>query len=229
MRRKPIRVQLAAIPSITIREPGTSTAAATWKAADDGSPGTWRSRSSSSSWGSSATGRRRGGCRRRSAAAGARCGRGSARARSRWCGRRPASPASSTHDLICAEATGSSYSMPRSGEPVTVNGAKRSSRASIRAPISPQRRRRSGPPAAGGSTRRRPASSSRPGCPASQPGQQPHQRPGVADVDDVAARARRRAARSRGSSGRPRGARPARRAPGRRPASSSCPPRRGSP
>ena len=39
MRMKPTRVQLAAMPSITIREPGTSTAAATWKAADDGSPG----------------------------------------------------------------------------------------------------------------------------------------------------------------------------------------------
>ena len=41
MRKKPTRVQLAAMPSTTSREPGTSTAAATWNAAEDGSPGTW--------------------------------------------------------------------------------------------------------------------------------------------------------------------------------------------
>ena len=40
IRKKPTRVQLAAIPAITMRERGTSTAAAAWKAADDGSPGT---------------------------------------------------------------------------------------------------------------------------------------------------------------------------------------------
>jgi hypothetical protein len=32
------------------------------------------------------------------------------------------SPANSTHDLTCAEATGSSYSIPLSGLPVTVKG-----------------------------------------------------------------------------------------------------------
>ena len=44
-------------------------------------------------------------------------------------------PAISTHDLICADATGSVYSMPCSGWPNTVNGGSRSSVASIRAPI----------------------------------------------------------------------------------------------
>ena len=50
IRKKPTRVQLAAMSSTTMREPGTSTAAATWKAALDGSPGTWIASSSSSSW-----------------------------------------------------------------------------------------------------------------------------------------------------------------------------------
>ena len=50
-----------------------------------------------------------------------------------------ASPASSTHDFTCALATGSSYSIPLSGAPWTVNGGKRPSRASIRAPIRAQR------------------------------------------------------------------------------------------
>jgi hypothetical protein len=46
------------------------------------------------------------------------------------------SPASSTQDLTWALATGSSYSIPASGAPWTVNGGNRPSRASIRAPIS---------------------------------------------------------------------------------------------
>jgi hypothetical protein len=79
------------------------------------------------------------------------------------------SPASSTHDFTCAEAIGSAYSMPCSGPPFTVNGGKRPSRASIRAPM-----RRNG--AAIRSTGRRRIESSPstvhapPGCPASQPG-----------------------------------------------------------
>ena len=47
MRKKPTRVQFAAMPSTTMREPGTSTAAAAWKAAEDGSPGTWIASSAS--------------------------------------------------------------------------------------------------------------------------------------------------------------------------------------
>ncbi len=46
---KPTRVQFALMSVMTIREPRTSTAAAMWKAADDGSPGTWIAPSSSSS------------------------------------------------------------------------------------------------------------------------------------------------------------------------------------
>ena len=55
MRKKPVRVQFAPMPSMTIRERGTSTAAAAWKAADDGSPGTCSAPSSSSSWAATVT------------------------------------------------------------------------------------------------------------------------------------------------------------------------------
>ena len=44
---KPLRVQFVLTPRTVIREPGTSTAAAIAKAADDGSPGTVSSSSSS--------------------------------------------------------------------------------------------------------------------------------------------------------------------------------------
>ncbi len=44
-------------------------------------------------------------------------------------------PAISTHDFTCALATFSSYSIPSSSAPVTVSGVKRPSRASIPAPI----------------------------------------------------------------------------------------------
>ena len=44
-------------------------------------------------------------------------------------------PAKSTHDFTWALATGSSYSMPRSRAPVTVNGGNRPSVASTAAPI----------------------------------------------------------------------------------------------
>ena len=49
IRKKPTRVQFAAMPSTTMREPGTSTAAAAWKAAEEGSPGTWIASSASDS------------------------------------------------------------------------------------------------------------------------------------------------------------------------------------
>ena len=49
IRMKPVRVQFALMSLITIREPLTRIAAAMWKAAEDGSPGTWMSPSSSSS------------------------------------------------------------------------------------------------------------------------------------------------------------------------------------
>ena len=79
------------------------------------------------------------------------------------------SPASSTHDLIWAEATGSSYSIPWRALPVTVNGGKRPSVASIRAPISA-----SGVATRSTGRRRIDASPSSvqlpPSCPASQPG-----------------------------------------------------------
>jgi hypothetical protein len=78
-------------------------------------------------------------------------------------------PASSTHDLICAEATGSAYSIPCRALPVTVNGGKRPSVASIRAPIDA-----SGAATRSTGRRRIDASPSSvqlpPSCPASQPG-----------------------------------------------------------
>ena len=49
MRKKPVRVQLRPTSLTTTREPGTSVAAATMNAADEGSPGTVISSSSSSS------------------------------------------------------------------------------------------------------------------------------------------------------------------------------------
>ena len=79
------------------------------------------------------------------------------------------SPASRTQDFTCAEATGSSYSMPDSGRPVTMNGGKRPSRASMSAPMSP-----SGTATRSTGRRRIEASPSSvqlpPSCPASQPG-----------------------------------------------------------
>ena len=164
-----MRVQLRPIPETTTREPGTSMAAATMKAADEGSPGTTTSSSSISStcvtvrrpfsdWNGTWARRMR---------------------RSVWSRLGPGSttvvepsasiPAISTHDLTWALATGSRYSTPTSSAPVTVNGGKRSSRASRPAPIA----------ASGSATRstgRRRIDSSpssvqaRPGCPASQPG-----------------------------------------------------------
>ena len=121
MRRKPVRVQFALMSSSTIREPRHEHRGGDVE-------------------GGRATGRRARAMRAelelvlrrrrvirvavaRDPHAGrgracARCGRGSARARSRSSCPEASSPASSTHDLTCAEATGSSYSIPRSGAAV---------------------------------------------------------------------------------------------------------------
>ena len=108
MRRKPTRVQFTPTPSSTSREPGTSIAAAAWKAIDDGSPGTSMWSISSSSCGCTVT------------VAPSRSTRAPACSsiRSVWSrvgagsvtlvAPDASSPANSTHDLICAEATGSS-------------------------------------------------------------------------------------------------------------------------
>ena len=108
IRTKPVRVQFALMPVITIREPLTSTAAAMWNAAELGSPGTWIAPSSSSS------------CCVSSIRAPSRAIRAPARAsrRSVWSrlgwgsitvvGPDASSPAISTHDLTWADATGSS-------------------------------------------------------------------------------------------------------------------------
>ena len=120
--KKPVRVQFAPMPSITIRERGTSTAAAAWKAAEDGSPGTWMAPSSSSSCGETVT-RAPSRAMRTPAPASmrsvwSRLGAGSTTVVEPDASR----PASSTHDFTCAEATGIRYSIPLSGLPVTVNG-----------------------------------------------------------------------------------------------------------
>ena len=164
-----VRVQLRPMPETTTRDPGTSIAAATTKAADEGSPGTTISSSSSSStcdtvirWPSRSNGTR---ARRSMRSVWSRLGAGSATVVD------PSAsiPAIRTHDLTWALATGSAYSMPPSSAPWMVKGGKRPSRASTRAPMSI-----SG--AATRSTGRRRMESSpssvqvRPGCPASQPG-----------------------------------------------------------
>ena len=112
MRTKPTRVQFALMSVITIREPFTNTAAAMWKAADEGSPGTWIEPSSSSScwvsemrspsrvmWQPARASRR---------SVWSREGSGSTTVVVPEASR----PAISTHDLIWAEATGSAYSIP---------------------------------------------------------------------------------------------------------------------
>ena len=127
MRTKPTRVQFALMSVMTIREPLTSTAAAMWNAADEGSPGTWIEPSSSSScwvsemrspsrvmWQPARASRR---------SVWSRLGSGSITVVVPEASR----PAISTHDLIWAEATGSAYSIPCSGVPCTVNGGRRSS------------------------------------------------------------------------------------------------------
>ena len=153
----------------TIREPRTSTAAAMWNAAEDGSPGTWIAPSSSSScWVSeirSPSREIRQPARASRRSVWSRLGSGSITVVVPDASR----PAISTHDFTCALATGSVYSIPRSGIPCTVNGAKRPSRASIHAPIS-----RSGDATRSTGRRRIDSSPSKvhlpPGWPASQPG-----------------------------------------------------------
>ncbi len=115
IRTNPVRVQFALMSVMTIREPFTRTAAAMWNAAEEGSPGTWIAPSSSSScWVSEIRSPSRD-----DPAAGAReqplgvvaDGSGSITVVMPDA----SSPAISTHDLICADATGSAYSMPCSG------------------------------------------------------------------------------------------------------------------
>ena len=212
IRKKPVRVQFAPMPSITIRERGTSTAAAARKAAEDGSPGTCSAPSSSSSCAATVIRSPTREIRTPAAASirsvWSRLGLGSTTV----VGPDASSPASSTHDFTCADATGSSYSIPRSGLPVTVNGGKRPSVASIRAPISAQRRRHAvdRPAPDRGVAVERPAPALLPGQPARQ---QPQQRAGVADVDRLARRRRRPQARRRAPPATPRAAPPARPAP----------------
>ena len=108
IRKNPVRVQLSAVPSITIREPATRQAAAAKNAADEGSPGTTIRSSSISSTGdtrttrpSRVTGTR---ARRSMRSVWSRLGIGSVTDVS------PSakSAATRTHDLTWALATGSS-------------------------------------------------------------------------------------------------------------------------
>ena len=92
-------------------------------------------------------------------------------------------PASSRHDFTCALATGISYSMPLSAAPRTSSGGSLSSRAEISAPIWRSGLRDPVDRPAADRLVSVQASRSAPGCPASQPGQEPHQGPRVADVD----------------------------------------------
>ena len=169
IRKKPVRVQFAAMPSSTIREPRTSTAAAAGNAAEEGSPGTCSGPSSSSSWAETVM---------RSPSRAIRTP-AAANIRSVWSrdgigsttvvGPDASSPASSTHDFTWPDATGRTYSIPRSGLPVIVNGGNRPSRAAICAPICS-----SGTATRSTGRRRIDASPSTvqapPSCPASQPG-----------------------------------------------------------
>ena len=229
IRTKPVRVQFALMSVMTIREPLTRIAAAMWKAAEDGSPGhVDRRRARARRAGSARSGRRRGRSARPRGRAGARCGRGSARARSPSSCPEASSPAISTHDFTCADATGSVYSIPRSGMPCTVNGAKRPSvrldpgahlaqrhRDAVDRPAADRRVAVERPLAAG--LAREPA------------GREPHQRAGVADVDvRLAGRAQPGPADRSACRGR-RPPRPARRTRAPRSASSRCRPPRGSP
>ena len=216
IRTKPVRVQFALMSVITIREPLTRTAAAMWKAAEDGSPGTWIAPSSSSScWVSSIRSpsrviRQPERASRRSVWS--RLGSGSITVVVPEASR----PAISTHDLTCAEATGSVYSIPRSGMPCTVNGGEAALvRVDPRAHLA-QRRWRRGRRAGGGSTRRRRSVHSPPGWPASQPGASRISVPAL--PTSMCASRGRRAAPGRGSSACPgrRPPRPARRARARR-------------
>ena len=132
-------------------------------------------------------------------------------------------PASSTHDLTCAEATGSSVL-----DPGQLGGGQREGREAALAGVdarahAPAAARRCGRPAGGGSRRRRRASTPRrrAGRPASRAA-------GASACRRCRRRARRRApprraVPGRGSAGARRGPRPASRPPARPPASTACP------
>ena len=139
IRKNPDRVQLVPTDSSSRLEPGTSTPAAIRNAADDGSPGTSISAISSSSTLPIVVRTPPPGRDSRCTVAPARISMRSVWSRvgtgSTTVVASVTSPASSTHDLTCALATGSSYSMPVSCAPCTVNGGNLPSRASIRAPI----------------------------------------------------------------------------------------------
>ena len=146
----PTRVGFRPTPSSRTRLPGMTSAATMRNAADEKSPGTLKPTGSSRSAGRTAI--RRGGSvapdrqpgprrlRGRRARppprASARCGRARARARSPRSSPSAARPASRTHDLTWALATGSRYEIPCRREPLTLSGGRRSSRASTFAPIS---------------------------------------------------------------------------------------------
>ena len=110
--KRPVRSGFSSTPSTVTSEPGVISAATSGKAADDGSPGTADRARRSARW-PPARRMRRPSARvldldlaRRRPAASARCGRGSAPARSPRS--RPAAfrPASSTADFTCAEGSG---------------------------------------------------------------------------------------------------------------------------
>ena len=231
IRRKPVRVQLTPTSSITTREPRHEQRRRDQNAADDGSPGTSHVAELELVDAARPSTRRPS---RRDRGAGAQqhpLGVVAARRAARSRSSRPSasSPASSTHDFTCALATGSSYSMPCRRAPLTVNGGKRPSVASMLRAHRAQRLGDAVDRAGGGSTRRRRACSARPSC-AGEPAR--------AAAASACRRCRRRSARrarARSRSPTPRmtqlarrAARRARRAPARRRASSSCPRRRGS-
>ena len=186
IRKKAVRVQLRPMPETTTREPGTSMAAATMKAADEGSPGTTTSSSSISST-----------CVTRQAAvlglerhvgaahAGARCGRGSGPGSTTVVEPSASIPAISTQDLTWALATGSGYSTPTSSAPR--DGERR--KASVTGlEARAHRGQRLGHAVHGPAPDRlvaveRPRPPGLPGEPARQ---QAHQRAGVAHVEQAA-------------------------------------------
>ena len=177
-----MRVQFTPQSRTRMREPVTRTPAATTKAAEDGSDGTCTSSRTSSSTLSTPTVVPV----RRSATPAARS------RRSVWSRLgagsvtdvvpSASSPASRTHDLTCALATGRSWWTPCSRAPWTVKGGRCPSVASMAAPMaasgaamrSTGRRRIEASPS---SVKRFP---SWPGQPARE---EPHEGPRVADVD----------------------------------------------
>ena len=162
MRTKPVRVQFALMSVITIREPRTRIAAAMWKAADDGSPGTCSEPSSSSScWVTRDAVAVAPDVARRRGRAGARCGRGSARARSPSSRPSASRPASSTHDFTCARRDRQRVLDP--AQRAAVHRERRRSDPRARRSARPSRAagRRRGRRGGGGSTRRRRASTRR--------------------------------------------------------------------